>query len=222
MKKRWTQIVCSSAVFAMVGIASANLLTNGDFALGADGTTAPHSEALGWSEWGISDGNNWNNREANANGIGGDANNYHRALGYDQITGDQGVYQTVLATAGLEYTASVDAGSPDGWWKPKGVVKIEFKDVGGDILDSSQTQWAGAGGDAVLAWANYSTTAVAPVGTTQITFLLMNQNLDSDWEYGGTMRFDNAVVEAVPEPATLGLVGLATMGLMLYRRLFRS
>jgi hypothetical protein len=35
---------------------------------------------------------------------------------------------------------------------------------------------------------------------------------------GGTMRFDNANLTVIPEPATMGLVGLFGGGLLIIRR----
>jgi len=191
-------------------------LSNGDFALGSDGTTAPDTVALDWSEW---NGGGWNNREANIHGIGGDTNNYYKALGNGGIT-DQGIWQTVPATAGLEYKASVDSGDTEGWWFANGEIKIDFMDAAETVLGSSLTHWTHVSGDTPLPWDNYSTTAVAPAGTTQIKVLLMNQGNDpgNEWAYGGTMRFDNAALEVVPEPATLGLLGLSGLALWIVRR----
>lgn len=214
MRTRLLVAIGTIAVFALGGLANANLLTNGDFALGSDGTTAPDTVAFGWDEW---NGGGWNNREANAFGIGGDTNNYYKALGNSGRT-DQGIFQVVPATEGLEYKASVDSGDPDGWWFANGDIKIDFMAADDSILGSSNEHWTHVAGDTPLPWANYSTTAVAPLGTTQIKVLLMNQGNDpeNEWAYGGTMRFDNAVLEVVPEPATLGLFGVA--GLMLWIR----
>lgn len=208
------KLIVLLAVLAMVGVAQANLLINGDFALGSDGTTAPDTVALAWGEW---NGGGWNNREANIHGIGGDETNYYKALGNGGIT-DQGLYQTVLATEGLTYKASVDSGDTEGWWFANGELKIEFLDAGNAILGSAFEHWTHTSGDTPLPWANYSLTAVAPTGTTQITFLLMNQGFDpgNEWAFGGTMRFDNANLEVVPEPATMVLLGLG--GLLLRRK----
>gem|GEM_PF-801610 len=194
------------ACFAMVGIAQANLLSNGDFAVGTD-RPAPEAPGNGqlatdWTQW---LGGGWNNRETNPNGLTPD--NYHLALGNAGPT-DNGAFQIVPATAGLIYQLEVDSGSPDAWWKPNGEAKLEFLAADDSILDSAFTHWEMPDFDVDLPWQTYSVVATAPAGTTQVKAILMNQGPN-----GGTMRFDNADLSVVPEPVSLVLLGLA--GLML-------
>jgi hypothetical protein len=186
------------AIFAMAGIASAaNLLTNGDFALGSDGTTAPNNAALAWSQYNSSGG--WNNRETSGNPVPGD---YLMAIG---CAGGYGAFawQDVVGTAGTIYKLSADS-SLDNWWKNAGYLKIEFYDAGAVMVGFAESpHWAQAGYDTGLPWANYSITGTAPAGTVTVRSML------GTWGEGGTARFDNAVL--VPEPATMIMLGLGSL-----------
>jgi hypothetical protein len=196
------------ALVAMTGIASADLLSNGDFALGTDRDNP--GDGLDPTDWNSWNSGGWVNREATVNGITPD--NYHMAIGNAGWT-NNGIWQDIAVTDdGATYKLTADAGSPDAWWYPTGYVKIEFYDAGAVQLSSSEI-WVDDPGafDIPLPWKNYSVTAVAPAGTVTVRAVLGVYN-----EEGGTMRFDNAVLEVVPEPATLALLGLG--GLLLRRK----
>jgi hypothetical protein len=193
------------ALLAVSGIASANLLSNGDFALGSNGTTDPDNVALAWSQYNSSGG--WNNRETNGNPVPGD---YLMAIG---AAGGYGAFawQDVAGTAGATYQLTADS-ALDAWWKNAGYLKLEFYDAGGtdpvNMIGSAESaHWQQPGYDTGLPWANYSISGVAPVGTATVRAML------GTWGEGGTARFDNAVL--VPEPATMLLLGLG--GLLLRR-----
>jgi hypothetical protein len=184
--------------------AQANMLTNGDFALGSDGTTAPNNAALAWSQYNSSGG--WNNRETSGNPVPGD---YLMAIG---AAGGYGAFawQDVAGTAGTTYKLSADS-SLDNWWKNAGYLKIEFYDAGGTnpvnlVGFAESAHWAQAGYDTGLPWANYSITGTAPAGTATVRAML------GTWGEGGTARFDNAVL--IPEPATMILLGLGSLAML--------
>jgi hypothetical protein len=206
-------IAASALILALMPLSGvqANLLLNGDFTLGEndplDATQPNELNPVDWMYW---NGGGWNNRELNANGIAPD--NPHMALGNAGAT-DQGVFQVVAATEGLIYQAMVDSGSPDSWWKPNGELKIDFMDAGDVVLASASTTWTMPNFDTLLPWQTYTTSGVAPVGTTQAKVLLMNQGPN-----GGTMRFDNASLVVIPEPTSLALLGLGACLARIFRR----
>jgi hypothetical protein len=191
------------ALFAVIGIANANMLTNGDFSLGyekplpeAPGNTLG---ATGWTNWNSAPGG-WNNREINASGL--TPNNFHIAIGNGGGYG-AGTYQDIAATAGTTYQLSADS-ELDKWWKNSGYLKLEFYDAGAVMVGFAESpHWTQPGYDTGLPWANYSITGVAPVGTVTVRASL------ATWGEGGTARFDNAVL--VPEPATMIMLGLGSL-----------
>jgi len=185
-----------TAVCLTAGIANANLLSNGDFNL-PNSVAAPTS----WSVWNY--GGGWANHQTNtapslvADGIDG---TWYMACGGGG-GGGGGVYQTVPGTAGLTYTLSVDAGA-QAWWRPQGEMRLFFLDSLNNVLASTNPIIVSpANYDTGKPWANYSMSALAPAGTTQVkTEFAMNGN------EGGTVWFDNAVLTAIPEPTTVTLV----------------
>ena len=203
-----------SAVCLATSIASANLLSNGDFN-DPNSVAAPTS----WSTW--SYGGGWANHQTNtapslvADGVDG---TWYMACGGAGSAGG-GVYQVVAGSAGFTYTLSVDAGA-QAWWRPQGEMRLFFLDSLNNTLSTTNPiiVWP-ANYDTGLAWANYSMSVLAPSGTTQVKVeFAMNGN------EGGTVWFDNAVLTAIPEPSTFGLVagGLVILSGWIGRRNRRS
>ncbi|MCE5185579.1 MAG: PEP-CTERM sorting domain-containing protein [Planctomycetaceae bacterium] len=200
------KVLMFAALLAVAGIASANMLTNGDFALGSGGTTDPDNAALAWSQYNSSGG--WNNRETAGNPVAGD---YLIAIGAAGGYGAFAWQDVAVADNGATYTLSADA-SLDKWWLNSGYLKIEFYDAGGtdpiNMIGSAESaHFSQPGYDQGLPWANYSITGTAPAGTALVRVML------GTWGEGGTARFDNAVL--VPEPITLVLLGLGGLALRL-------
>lgn len=202
------------AIFAVAGIASANLLSNGNFNAVTDildefgdptgGVTADDWEAWSW-------GNGWGNTEIA--GWGSPGGTYHTAVGASG-GGGGGHFQVVTATEGTTYELAVDSGA-EAWWLPTGTMIIFFlDDTGAEVGQASRNTVDpavyGENYDIPHPWENYSLIATAPIGTTQIKVELTANNAT------GSVGFDNAVLEVVPEPATLALLGLG--GLFIRRR----
>jgi hypothetical protein len=127
------------------------------------------------------------------------------------------MYQDVFGvTAGQAYEFSVSAISKSadklkGWdlmvkaeWTADNWATISSTEIGRFIGAKSESN----AGDGTDTWKLISGTAIAPEGAAhgKIYFQLTQAG---DWGYtGGSVCFDNASVVAVPEPATMALLGL--------------
>lgn len=205
------KVLVLSALLALAGAVNANLLVNGDFALGSDGTTAADTVALGWEQYNSSGG--WNNRETTGNIV---PDNYLIAIGAGGGYGAFAWQNVAVADDGAMYKLSADA-SLDAWWLNNLYLKIEFYNADGmdpaNMIGFAESAHHGQPSyDAGLPWAGYSVSGIAPAGTAVVRVML------GTWGEGGTARFDNAVLEVVPEPATLMLLGLGAAVARLYRR----
>ena len=199
-----------AAVFAVTGMASAqNLLSNGDFELGendpADATQPNDLNPVDWTE---DHSGGWSNREING----------QMPDGYSYALGNAGGFgatasQIVPATAGEFYQLRAQS-LVDAWWWANGYLSLEFLDIGGNVLAGSDESdhWNPGGYDVGIPLTSYSVTLLAPAGTVEVKAAL------GAYGEGGTVRFDNAVLEVVPEPATLGLLGLSGLALWIVRR----
>jgi hypothetical protein len=210
-------IALMSIIGVATGIASAqNLLVNGDF-------NDPVSSATptGWSTWSTDTGGQgaYENHEVLTTSLGGNAGiydgTYQMTLG-NYITGStwEGVYQTVAGTAGTTYNLSVNAGA-QAWWWPNGYINLDFLDASSTQIGQAQiiTTASITGYDIGVVYQNFSESAVAPVGTTQVKVELE--------EYGGgSAWFDNAVL-TVPEPSILAMLAVGGLGIFGWRRISR-
>jgi hypothetical protein len=196
-----TIVVLLSAVVLTAGVANAqNLLLNGDF-------NSPNTGAWpdNWSGW--SWGSGWANHENNA-GVTYDGSYYIVAGGGNSGSGGGGFYQTVSAAGGVTYSLSALSGA-DAWWLPYGEMRLFFLDassteLGSVVQPTVDPAVYGQNYDMAHPWAPYSVTATAPAGTTQIKVEFAAPNGT------GSVWFENAVLEAVPEPGTAGLLVLGS------------
>lgn len=202
-----------AAAVAMVGVANAALfiVPNGDFEAGDDGN---------WT----TDGGEWDvggyTASYEATGGSGDDGGYGQieswganwsifvnpptagAEGGGVPIGDIGV------TAGTTATFTVDLKNFAG--TSPGGMKVEA--WGGNVL-------LGNSGDvrapsASASWQTFEFDWAVPDGTEKMIFVPL-------WGADSTVGFDNVGVNAIPEPATMGLMGLFGGGLMFFRRRFR-
>ena len=187
------------ALFAMTGIASANLLTNGDFETG---------DATGWFTWG-----------ANAATYNATTQPTLPLIDTTSATlwwSDAGFGQMLDASAGQTFTLSGKINVYEALAWRNAEIKIEFWDGDGTYGVDNCLAWAVDYADyqtTLNTWQDYSVTLTAPAGTTKVKALLVY----SDWhatDMAGKAAFDN--VSLVPEPATLALLGLG--GLLIRRK----
>jgi hypothetical protein len=199
-------IVFFSVIGLTINLANAqNLLINGNF---NNGTFPP----TGWGVYG-SDGN----------AFGGTLT----AAQYPQYTFDGSdfesigsyapgsyatEYQNVSGTAGLTYEFSVES-STVGYLTPDGQALLTFYNASNTELSSSYVDTTPGNPATVLPWTDYSVTATAPVGTTQVQGTI--------YATDGTVLFDNAVLIVVPEPSTLAMLATGSVALLSLRRSFR-
>jgi len=189
------------ATIAVTTSAHAALLVNGDFNTDADTNGTPD----GWSSW--SYGNGWANYvTSSTDTFTKDGSPYVNAGSV--WNGGGGWYQDVAATPGQSFTLSVDGRTED-WDNSIGYMRLIFMDAGGNTLNSGTDQQTVANYEKLATWNTYTfADQLAPAGTTTVRVEFAS--------YGGTSTFDNAVLTATPEPASIGLLALS--GLLLKRR----
>ncbi len=212
MRKKLATAVAVLAVFAMTGIANANLLTNGDF---------ENTNTTSWTHWAWGAG--WSEHTVKSPAVGGN-DTLLLNVGNAWYNGGGGAYQTVEATAGTTYSLTVDSGA-EGWWQPTGEMALIWFDGTGtnEISKSSRytvdpAVYGTNTFDTLMPMENYELIGLAPAGAEFVKVEFASRMPDG---VGGTITFDNAVLEVIPEPATLGLLGLAGMGLWIRRRISR-
>ena len=205
-------LIALSAVCLMGGVASANLLSNGDFNSPAGGTS-PFAAPDDWTVWTLPDASSFANREEPMLVDHGHDNtgNYdgspQMTFGGTSPNGGAGAYQIVPATAGQRYSLDVDAGV-QAWYLPTGEIRLFFLDSSASELASTVIKTTDSLHnpdvyDVGVPYQPWNLSAVAPAGTTQAKVEFAGFG-------GGSAWFDNASLTAVPEPTSLllGLCGL--------------
>jgi aryl-phospho-beta-D-glucosidase BglC (GH1 family) len=164
---------------------SGNLLLNGNF--NSPGSTAPPDN---WQPWTF--GGGWANHEIPTTGAntGNYDGTYQMSVGGFENAGG-GVYQVVPASAGVEYSLTVDGGA-QAWWLPTGEIRLFF--LGGTnvlsstVIKTTDSIHAPDVYDAGVAYQSWGLNAIAPVGTTHAKVEFANP------VGTGTAWFDNAVL----------------------------
>jgi hypothetical protein len=218
-------IVSISIVSMTLGIVHAqNLLLNANFNSQNVVTSSGGGENYGaapddWTVWTYDPSNAgvWANRQQD-NTYSYDGSFYMGLGNFGGAGAAAGVYQIVSGSAGLTYNLSVESCAQNWWW-PDGYMSLIFLDSANDILGQQNLDVTTGitGYDQGSAWQNYSVSATAPAGTTQVKAEFVG-DYNSSSGGGGTVFFDNADLTAVPEPSTWGLVAGGSMLLLGMRR----
>ncbi len=181
--------------------ASSSLLQDGDFNSSAHWTQA--SASGGWANF-------ENNAAVSLNG------SQYVVTGAAGNGGGGSFSQTVLATAGQNYTLSVFSGA-DAWWLPTGTMSMYFLNnatlLGSASRNTVDPAVYGNNYDIPHPWTAYTLNGTAPAGTTEIRVEFAANNAT------GSIWFEDAslTVSAVPEPSSAALLGLGA-ALLLGRR----
>ena len=201
------KVLLLMAFMALASVASANLLVNGDFEAGTSDDNG--FDGSGWTHW--SWGNGWSNREVKyndeTNGFQGGNGTWLLNVGDTSWGGGGGAYQVLAATEGTTFQLTVESGA-DKWWLPTGYMSLIWLDstdteIGNDSRTTVDPANYGGVYDAEHPMESYTLVGTAPAGTASVKVEFSANNIE-----GGSVTFDNAVLEVVPEPATLVLLGL--------------
>jgi len=202
-------IFCAAFLVITRPALSQNLLVNGDFNDPESGAAA-----TSWTTW--SYGGGWANHENNP-GVTLNGSYYLVNGGFANAGGGQ--FQVVPGSAGLGYTLTVDSGA-DTWWLPYGEMRLFFLDADSNPLAQNfrgtvDPAVYGQNYDIAHPWANYSLTAVAPDGTTQVKVEFSSPTGT------GSVWFENAMLTVVPEPGVSALMLLCGAIVVGARKKFR-
>ena len=184
------------------GADAANVLLNPGFTDNGTYGDFPTTNITHWTTWGLC-----GRYQDDIN------NNASVKFWYD----DSSAYQDFNANAGVVYKYSIYAQtlSSDqlkGW---KGYLKAEWFDSGYTPISSYVVDYFTTN-DNVDQWVQLSGLATAPVGTVHGRF-----TIGIEYDQGGTagsLYFDNASVEAIPEPSAVALLALGAVGILTARQ----
>jgi PEP-CTERM motif len=207
----------AAAIAFSTSNAQANLLVNGGFDSAAGFTANPITLSTVDQGWASSFGPNASVQSSL----------YYESPGYSlQVTegaatwNPAGTYQVVSGvTVGQTYNLTVDILAPVALTSTYATpidIQLQFFDASLVNLSTTETGWSAIG--TVGQWTQYSVTATAPANAVYaapyLMFMESGNQTTSDYLY-----FDNASLTAVPEPATIALLGMGlSLPLYLIRR----
>jgi hypothetical protein len=132
------------------------------------------------------------------------------------------LYQDVPATPGIRYDLSGWAGAEANFLAQGAEIALEFLDSGGSVIGGSVVNLLPTltvDNGLAFDYKQYTASAVAPAGTVSVrSRASMIGALANPAGGGQAFVVDDFVLTAVPEPATLGLLGLGFVGLTAMRR----
>ncbi|MCV2356029.1 PEP-CTERM sorting domain-containing protein [Paucibacter sp. B2R-40] len=192
MKMVLTLIAAACYAVGSANADASSLLLDGDFNSKANWTQA--SVAGGWANFENAPAVSLNGSQYLVTGAAGNG-------------GGGSFSQTVLATAGQNYTLSVFSGA-DAWWLPTGSMTMYFLNnatlLGSASRNTVDPAEYGTNYDIPHPWAAYALKGTAPAGTTEIRVEFAANNAT------GSIWFEDAslTVSAVPEPSSAALLAL--------------
>lgn len=205
-------VAAAVAMTAALGVSSAqaNLLANPGFESPSTSPGVEYFGAPGWTDFG--GGTYTINNVVEPNTHGGTQT-------LKTFGGTSGVFQQFPATSGQTWAASA--------W----VLNSSLDQMSGAQIAAVNIEWHGPGGfisfigsgdvtasSPTNTWIQKSVSGVAPAGTTGARIVLITGAFAGAG--GGAPRFDDASFDqvVVPEPATLGGIAAAGLGLLARRR----
>jgi len=209
---RWLTAAIAAGLGIMSSTASANQLTNPGF----ETDNASAGDVAGASGWG-----QFNFAFTTKSVTPHSGTQELKVFGPFFIGGGSGVTQAVPASPGQSFSASAwlrDDSSDPMLGSNFAQVQLQYLDSSNNVIvtDSSPNFTAL---DPINTWEKESASGIAPAGTAKAQIVLVHVQINNPVT-GGSVFFDDASLDLVPEPGSLALLGIG--GLLAARRRVRS